>query len=171
MQRERFINVVKLRYIIKKERQKEMERLTKKILLPVFAVLVLVSFVAMVSGATFVNIKTPAINFTNISGSAYTLTAYINESAATVYIGNVTWYYKPLSHAIPGNDTWFLIGTTENTSDNQSIFTITWDTTARTEAEDYMINATAMNYAIIGADFVNSTNITGNVTKSAPMIA
>jgi PGF-pre-PGF domain-containing protein len=137
----------------------------KHFLLLAFSLLFVVGFLATVS-ATTVNFRTPLINFTNISGSTYALTIYINNSGAEPaenLIGNVSWYYKPLSYAIPGNNTWFIIGRTTNTSENQSVFTLAWDTTALTDAEDYLINATAYVYPS-NVSTVNSTNVTGNIT-------
>lgn len=112
--------------------------------------------IPLISSATFVNIVTPA-NESSISGSTYSLSVWINESANVVYIGNVTWYYQPWSYQ--NNGSWILIGTTENTTANQSVFTRAWSTLTLDFA-NYTINATAKNYDAS----VNSTNITGNVT-------
>ncbi len=143
--------------------------MNKKFLFGVFIFLGLIGFLSMISAATFVNMVTPsnATGIQNISGSTYTLEAWINESADNVYIGNVSWYYQ-----VWGSATWTLIGTTENTT-NQSVFTKTWDTSAL-NGRNYTINATALNYdPTLFASGVNSTNITGNVTidNTAPTIA
>ena len=135
--------------------------INKKILLLFFAGLFLISFVAM--GSATATINQTVSNFTNISGSAYQLNATIyggGATAGTNSTSNVSFYYKPLSYNIPGNDTWFLIGTKTNQTVDQWYFNITWDTTEIADGTDYTINVTAYNVTAT----INASNRTGNIT-------
>lgn len=132
----------------------------KKILLFVFSVLMLVSFLSVTDAA----IRLELANRSNISGSTF-LNASITGLTGNVNIRNVSFYYQ-----VFGGSTWTLIATTNNVSTNQSYFNTTWDTTAVTDGRNYTLNVTSMDYA---AGTVNATNITVSATidNTPPTIA
>jgi PGF-pre-PGF domain-containing protein len=124
----------------------------KKVLLFAFSALVLIGFLSGVSAA--LSVKIYLSNESNISGSAYPLNATLT-SEAVANVGNVTFYYQPVSYA--HNETWALIGrSSNNVTPNQTWFNITWDTTAIT-AWNYTLNVTSWNYNPSGGD-INATN-------------
>ena len=144
----------------------------KKYLLLIFSVLVVVSFLFMVSAVTTMNPTLPAVNFTNISGSSYALNVTIlNGGPAGNTTGNVTFSYQPWSYTVAANETWITITTVVNTSENQWYFNTTWDTTAVADGKNYTLNFTAYDHE--SAYVVNATNVSGNMTmdNTAPTVA
>jgi hypothetical protein len=135
----------------------------KKILLLVFAVLFLTSFVTMISAAMGVGLVYPTRNLTNASSLNLTGPGqYLNASLflvdGTSLVGNVTFYYQPVSYN--HNGTWTLIANKFNTTANQSTYNTTW-TTAGVADGVYILNVTSLN---ANSTNVNATNATIHIT-------
>lgn len=150
---------MKLTYTIKKR----LKMNNKKILLFVFSVLVLIGFLYLIiAAASTINPTLPAVNFTNISGSAYILNATLLLGGVNGNTtGNTSFCYQPWSYTEAANGTCIAIATTNNVTSSQWYYNATWNTFAVADGIDYTINATVYNYPSLS---VNSTNMTGNIT-------
>lgn len=105
----------------------------RKIFLLFFMTTLLVGCIA---AANTITLDTPAAN-----GITSTTSQYLNSSLDSNdhSIENISFYYRPVS----GTGVWTLIGYTVNTTNAQTTFNSTWDTTSFIDATNYELNATA----------------------------
>jgi len=109
----------------------------QKIFLSIFVTLLLMSCVA---AANAITLTLPAESATMTSATQY-LNASLDSNDDS--IENISFYYRPVS----GTGAWTLIGYKENTTDTQTTFNATWDSTSVIDNNNSEINATAMDIA------------------------
>jgi len=141
---------------------------SKKFSLCLLFLVAFVGFLFTVSAAQTVGLVNPTTNFSNKSGTVSFLNASILTVDGASNAGNVSFYYQPWFYNY--NGTWiFISNSSNNATQGQTTFNITWNTTAVTDGV-YNLNVSARAY---GSAVHNGTNITRNITidNTAPTLA